>query len=158
MEKIEQFCFKILEKIHLKKLVDIYKKNIAVMRYLIFGVLTTIINIVVYSLCFYILKIPNLISNIIAWIMAVIVAYLTNRKYVFDSKANTSKEIFIEVMSFTASRLATLGVDEAIMFFTVDKWGWNGLIMKIISNIIVIILNYVFSKVFVFKKEKNENN
>lgn len=153
MEKLEELCFKVLEKIKLKKLVEIYKSHISVMRYLIFGVLTTVINIVVYSIGLYVLHIPNLISNVIAWILSVTVAYLTNRKYVFDSKANNLKTIFIEVISFFASRLVTLGVDEAIMFVTVDKLLWNGLVMKIISNIIVIILNYVLSKLVVFRKK-----
>ena len=153
MERIEEFCFKILGKLKLKKLVEIYKTHIEVMRYLIFGALTTVINILTYYICLYILHIPNLISNIIAWILSVIVAYLTNRKYVFDSKAEAPKAIIIEVISFFASRIATLLVDEGIMYITVDKFLWNGLLMKIISNIIVIILNFVLSKLVVFRKK-----
>ena len=153
MEKIEEVCFKVLEKLKLKKIVNFYKLHISIMRYLIFGVLTTIINIVTYFVCVYMLHIPNLISNIIAWILSVLVAYLTNRKYVFDSKAEMPKEILIEVISFFASRIATLGVDEGIMFITVDKWLWNGLLMKIITNIIVIILNFILSKLVVFRKK-----
>ena len=153
IEKIEEFFLKILEKIGLKRLTDWYRAHIEVMRYLVFGVLTTAINIIVYSICFYGLKIENLVSNIIAWILSVVFAYITNRKYVFDSKANTFKAICIEVFSFFASRLITLGVDEGIMFVTVDKWQWNGLLMKIVSNIIVIILNYIFSKIIIFRKK-----
>ena len=153
MEKIEDFFLKILEKIKLKKLADSYRTHRQVMRYLIFGVLTTIINIITYSICFYILNINNLISNVIAWIIAVIFAYITNRKYVFDSKANTNKDIIKEIARFFASRLITLGVDELIMYVTVDNWSWNALLMKILSNIIVIILNFVFSKLIVFKKK-----
>ena len=153
MEKIEDFFLRILEKIKLKKVADSYRTHIQVMRYLIFGVLTTIINIISYTICFYALKINNLISNVIAWIIAVIFAYVTNRKYVFDSKANTNKDIIKEIARFFASRLITLGVDEFIMYITVDNWGWNALVMKILSNIIVIILNFVFSKLIVFKKK-----
>ena len=153
MEKIEEFFLKILEKIKLKKLADEYRSHLQVMRYLIFGVLTTIINIIIYSICFYLLKINNLTSNVIAWILAVIFAYITNRKYVFDSKANTNKDIIKEIARFFASRLITLGVDELIMYVTVDNWSWNALLMKILSNIIVIILNFVFSKLIVFKKK-----
>ncbi len=151
IEKIENFCLNILEKIHLKKIADLYRFHISVMRYLIFGVLTTIINIVTYAICYNILRIPNLISNTIAWILSVVVAYLTNRKSVFNSKANTKKEIFIEIIRFFASRIATLILDQAIMFITVDKFGWNSILMKIISNIIVIIANFVLSKLVVFK-------
>ena len=153
MERIEEFCFNILEKLKMTKLVNLYKSHIEVMRYLIFGALTTIINIVVYAITYNIFKIPNLVSNIFAWISAVIVAYLTNRGYVFHSKAKTSKDFFIEISSFFASRLVTLGVDEYIMLLTVDKWHWNAILMKITANIIVIILNFIFSKIFVFKKK-----
>ena len=151
IEKIESFCLNILEKIHLKKIADLYRDNISVMRYLIFGVLTTIINIVIYALCYNILNIPNLISNTIAWFISVTVAYLTNRKSVFNSNANTKKEVLVEIIRFFVSRLATLALDQAIMFITVEKFGWNSILMKVISNIIVIIANFVLSKLVVFK-------
>ena len=151
IEKIENFCLKILEKIHLKKIADLYRNYVSVMRYLIFGVITTIINIVTYVLCYNILNIPNLISNSIAWVISVLVAYLTNRKSVFNSNANTRREVFIEIIRFFVSRLATLVLDQAIMFITVDKFGWNSILMKIVSNIIVIIANFILSKLVVFK-------
>ncbi len=156
MEKVEKVFFKILEKIKLVKIVDWYKSHIEVMRYLIFGVLTTAINIISYSIFYYFLGIENIISNVIAWIVSVIFAYLTNRKYVFESKANTIKTMIVEIFSFFASRLVTLGIDEAIMYVTVDKWQWNGLLMKILSNILVIILNFIFSKLIVFKKNRGK--
>lgn len=155
MEKIEDFFLNILDRIKLKKLADLYRAHREVMRYLVFGVLTTIINIVAYAVFYYGLKVPNLISNIIAWILSVIVAYLTNKGYVFHSEANTGKEILKEVSSFFASRIATLGIDELIMYIGVNLLNLNGTIMKIISNIVVIILNFIFSKLFVFKKKKN---
>ena len=151
IEKIENFCLKVLDNIHLKKIADIYRTHISIMRYLIFGVLTTIINIVTYAICYNILNIPNLISNSIAWIISIIVAYLTNRKSVFDSKASTKKEIFVEITSFFISRLITLGLDQAIMYITVDKFRWNNILMKIISNVIVIVANFILSKLVVFK-------
>ena len=151
IEKIENFCLKILEKIHLKKIADLYRNYVSVMRYLIFGVITTIINIVTYVLCYNILNIPNLISNSIAWVISVLVAYLTNRKSVFNSNANTRREVFIEIIRFFVSRLATLVLDQAIMFITVDKFGWNSILMKVVSNIIVIIANFILSKLVVFK-------
>ena len=109
--------------------------------------------IVVYAFCFYVLGINNIVSNVIAWTLAVIVAYLTNRGYVFHSEASTKKAVIKEIILFFVSRLFTLGVDELIMFVSVDKWGWNGLLMKIISNIIVIILNFILSKVVIFTKK-----
>lgn len=153
VDKIEEFCLKILEKIGLKKLADLYRKHQEGMRYLIFGALTTIVNIVVYSLLYYSLHISNATSNVIAWIVAATAAYITNKYYVFNSKVNTKIELLKEIAYFYGCRLLTLVIDEGIMIITVDKWGWNGLLMKVLANIIVIILNFVFSKILIFKKK-----
>ena len=152
IDKIEEFFLKILEKIHLKKLADWYRKHKEGMRYLIFGALTTLVNIVAYSILYYTLHINNAISNVLAWIIGATFAYITNKLYVFDSKVNTKKELLKEIVYFYGCRLLTLAVDEGIMIFTVDKLGWNALLMKIIANIIVIILNFIFSKILIFKK------
>lgn len=154
MKMIEKIFLNFLEKIHLKKLADIYRKNITVMRYLILGVLTTVINIAIFAICFKVLKVPNIPSNIIAWIGAVMFAYITNRKAVFNSKATNIKEILREIVTFFASRLLTLGVDLVIMHVTVTVWNLNEMIMKILANIIVIILNFILSKLIVFRKKK----
>ena len=154
-EAVENFGLLILEKIHLKVLADFYRKHIEGMRYLICGALATAVNIGVYSLFYYPLHVSNGISNIIAWVVAAIFAYITNRVIVFDSQVNSKKGIAKEIISFFGCRLLTLAVDEAIMIFTVDKLGWNGFLMKVIANIIVIILNFIFSKILIFKKEQN---
>ncbi len=156
IDKIEEFFLKILEKIHLKKLADWYRKHKEGMRYLIFGALTTLVNIVAYSILYYTLHINNAISNVLAWIIGATFAYITNKLYVFDSKVNTKKELLKEIVYFYGCRLLTLAVDEGIMIFTVDKLGWNALLMKIIANIIVIILNFIFSKILIFKKNKRK--
>ena len=123
------------------------------MRYLIFGALTTLVNIVAYSILYYAFHINNATSNIIAWIIGATFAYITNKLYVFNSKVNTKIELLKEILYFYGCRLLTLVIDEAIMIVTVDKFGWNALLMKIIANIIVIILNFVFSKILIFKKK-----
>ena len=156
IDKIEEFFLKLLEKIHLKKLADWYRKHKEGMRYLIFGALTTLVNIVAYSILYYTLHINNAISNVLAWIIGATFAYITNKLYVFDSKVNTKKELLKEIVYFYGCRLLTLAVDEGIMIFTVDRLGWNALLMKIIANIIVIILNFVFSKILIFKKNKRK--
>ena len=153
VDKIEEFFLKILEKIHLKKIADMYRAHKEGMRYLVFGALTTLVNIVAYAILYYIFHIDNAISNAIAWVIGAIFAYVTNKLYVFNSKVNTKKELLREIVSFFGCRLATLAVDEGIMILTVDKFGWNALLMKIIANIIVIILNFVFSKIIIFKKK-----
>ena len=153
IDKIEEFFLKILEKIHLKKIADWYRSHKEGMRYLVFGALTTIVNILAYSILYYICHIDNAISNVIAWIAGATFAYITNKLYVFNSKVNNKKELFKEIVYFYGCRLLTLAFDEGIMIFTVDKLGWNALLMKIVSNIIVIVLNFIFSKILIFKKK-----
>ncbi|MBR0427973.1 MAG: GtrA family protein [Clostridia bacterium] len=153
IDKLEEFCLKILEKIHLKKLADWYRKHKEGMRYLIFGALTTIVNIIAYAVLYYLFHISNAVSNILAWIIGATFAYITNKLYVFNSKVNTKKELLKELVYFYGCRLLTLAIDEGIMIVAVDKLGWNALLMKIIANIIVIILNFVFSKILIFKKQ-----
>ena len=153
VDKIEKFSLKVLEKIGLKKLANWYREHQEGMRYLVFGALTTFVNILAYSLLYYIVHISNATSNVIAWILGVMFAYITNKLYVFNSKTNTKLEFIKEITSFVGCRLLTLVIDEGIMIITVDNWGWNGLLMKIIANIIVIILNFIFSKILIFKKK-----
>lgn len=155
IDKIEEFGLKILEKMHLKKLADWYRKHQEGMRYLVFGALTTLVNIVAYSILYYTLHINNATSNVIAWIIGATFAYITNKLYVFNSKVNSKKELLKEIVYFYGCRLLTLAVDEGSMILTVDKFGWNALLMKIIANIIVIILNFVFSKILIFKDKDN---
>lgn len=155
IDKIENFALNILEKLHLKSLANWYRKHQEGMRYLIFGALTTLVNIIAYAILYYVFHIENSISNVIAWIIGATFAYITNKLYVFNSKVNTRKELIKEIVYFYGCRLLTLAVDEGIMILTVDKFGWNALLMKILANIIVIILNFIFSKILIFRKETN---
>ena len=91
-------------------------------------------------------------STIIAWAVAIMTAYLTNRKWVFESKVKGVKAVFLEMGTFFLFRLATGVLDVLFMFITVDVLDLNDMIMKFISNIIVVILNYVFSKLIIFRK------
>lgn len=105
-----------------------------------------------YYICSSLLKLGTIPANVIAWILAVLFAYLTNRKWVFESYALTIKDIINEIIAFFSCRLLTGILDIVIMYIFVDIYSMNGMIIKCISNIIVIILNYVASKLFVFKK------
>ena len=154
IDKIEEFFLKIAEKIGLKKLADWYRKHKEGMRYLVFGLLTTLLNLLIFTICCRIIKIQVVISNIISWIIAVLFAYVTNKLYVFDSKVIQKKELAREIISFFYARIVTLVIETIFLWITVIKLGLNEIIMKIIANIIVIILNFVFSKIFIFKKEK----
>ncbi len=160
IDKIEEFCLKILEKIGLKGLASWYRKHQEGMRYLVFGALSTIVNIAVYSIFSAILlkglsneTLKVNISEIVAFIAAVLFAYITNKLYVFNSKTNGIKELAREIGSFLGCRIFT----EIISILMMNAAVWlsiNDILMKVISNIVVIILNFVFSKILIFKEKK----
>lgn len=122
--------------------------------YLIFGVLTTIINIAVYRLS-TIVGIAYWIANIVAWIAGVIFAFVTNKLFVFESRSLQPVVVLKEAVSFTTARLLSGVFDMAFMVVAIEMIGMDDFYAKIISNIFVIILNYIFSKLFVFKNSKN---
>lgn len=136
----------------------VLNKNKEIVMYIIFGFLTTIISILTYYILTITFLNPNnnlqlQIANILSWIAGVTFAYFTNRKYVFHS-SNDNK--LLEASQFVGSRIITLILDMLIMGIGVTVLAFNDKIIKIISQIIVIILNYIFSKLFVFKKH-NDN-
>ncbi len=139
----------------MEKIKKLLKKYKFIILYGIFGVLTTIINIVTYALCYDMFNISNVVSNIIAWILSVLFAFITNKIWVFESKCFDFKIFIKELWNFIVCRLATGALDLGIMYVGVDLLKGPALILKIASNIIVIILNYVMSKLFVFKKGSN---
>ena len=153
-DMLEDFFLNILKIIGLTKIVNWYKKHQEGMRYLIFGGISTIINIIVFVLLEYI-GLSTLVSNTLAWIISVIFAYFTNKICVFHVSLNSKKELIREISSFLGCRVFTLIIDEIYMYITIDIFNLNSILMKIISNIIVIVLNFIFSKLFIFKKKNN---
>lgn len=136
----------------MEKIVRLIKKYRELILYGIFGVLTTVVNIVTYMVCYNRLGISNVVSNVIAWILSVLFAYVTNKIWVFESRAMEPKVLLYEMGSFFGCRLATGLLDLAIMYVAVDLLALNSMWMKCISNVLVIIANYVASKLFIFKK------
>ena len=134
----------------MKSIKEIFLKYKSVILYILFGGLTTLVNIVVYFACSC-LKFSTAASTLTAWIISVLFAYITNRKYVFDSKSQGVKSVFKEISNFFLSRFATGLLDLAVMLLFVDILNFNGMLIKVISNIVVIILNYVLGKFLVFK-------
>ncbi len=139
----------------MKKIKDLFIKYQEIISYLIFGVLTTVISLATYYLLVYTILDPNKgfelqIANIISWIAAVTFAYFTNRKYVF--KSNKEKRLK-EAFNFYLSRLSTLLIDMFLMWLLVTKLSFNDKVIKMIVQIVVIVLNYVFSKFLVFGKQ-----
>lgn len=133
------------------KLLKKYKEQIL---YILFGGLTTLINIIAYQMLFVVMSYSNTFSNVVSLIISVLFAYITNKFYVFESKDNSIKTLLREILSFFSCRAITGIIDIFFMFICVDILFLPALIMKIISNVFVIVVNYVFSKLFVFKGER----
>ncbi len=123
-----------------------------VIPYLFFGVCTTMTNIVVYWLCSHVLHLGTMPSTVTAWIISVLFAYITNRKWVFRSTAESFSEILRELSEFFLCRLATGFVDWGCMYIFAEKMGLNDVMIKTLANVLVIILNYIASKLIIFNK------
>lgn len=132
---------------------NLMKKYWDVIPYLFFGVCTTVVNVISYWVCAHALTLKTMLSTIIAWILAVLFAYVTNRKWVFHSDVHEAKDICKEMTSFFGCRLATGIVDWLSMFVFVELLGANDVFVKLAANIVVIVLNYVASKLIIFKKK-----
>lgn len=124
--------------------------------YIIFGVLTTVVNLLVYGLFYYNLNCTNILSTIIAWIAAVAFAFITNKLFVFESKSMEKKTVFYELMTFVMCRVGTGVLEVGGMWLLVDVLILPAMLMKLFINVAVIVLNYVASKLVIFKKAKEK--
>jgi len=125
-----------------------------VVSYLIFGILTTLINIISYGLIAKVLEIDYKLATSIAWFLSVIFAFVTNKLYVFNSKSFQMKAVTKEFFSFIFFRLLSYFIDLLIMIIMVEWSKLDDLFAKVIANIIVVIINYFASKLFIFKAPK----
>lgn len=126
----------------------------AVLLYLLFGAMTTFVNIIAYWLMAHYFNFTVMSSTVIAWVLAVSFAYFTNRTWVFESSTRSIRFIAYEVFSFFSCRLASGAIDWGIMFVFVSMLQWNDVIVKAAANVLVIILNYISSKLIVFNKRR----
>lgn len=138
----------------MNSLLGLLKKYKSFIAYVVFGVLTTAINIVTYAVCYEHLHIANVPSNILAWTFAVAFAFITNKLWVFGSKNMSLRTILNELWKFITARLAVGLVDLAIMYVAVDICHGPGVVFKVIAGIVTIILNFVLSKLVVFRKAR----
>ena len=146
----------------MKKIIELYKKYEELINYLVMGVLATVVNLAVkYGLLFTILDASNAtqlqIAVIISWVAACLFAYFTNRKFVFKSK---SEKILKEFTAFVSARIFTLILEMLIMFIFVTLLKLNSdlwvVIWSLVAQVVVIVVNYVLSKLVIFKKEKKD--
>ena len=124
-----------------------------ILSYLFFGALTTLVNYLVYFPCYNLLHLSTVVSNVIAWVVAVAFAYLTNKPFVFKSHDWSLKTVAPELAKFVGCRVGSGLLETALLFLTVDLLRWNGNLMKITLSVMVVILNYVGSKLLVFRKK-----
>ena len=124
-----------------------------VLSYLIFGVLTTVVNYCVYLPVYNILGLSASVSNVIAWVVAVAFAYLTNKPFVFRSHDWSAKTVIPELTKFVGCRVASGAAETLILLVSVDILHWNGNIWKLVTSVLVVVMNYVASKLVVFKKK-----
>lgn len=141
----------------IEQIKNLYIKYKEIINYLIFGVLTTIVNFVVYFIFARVIGLEEILSNTIAWILSVLFAYITNKIYVFDSKNTSVIQIIKEVTSFVGCRILSGVIDVVLFAFLVKTLNMNDLIVKFINQVIVTVMNYVFSKLIIFKKDDTNN-
>ena len=136
-------------------LISLFKKYREIIMYLIFGVLTTVVSLVVYFVCTKtVLSAEDAFqlqaANVISWFVSVMFAFVTNRLFVFESKGRWTLEMF----KFYSSRVSTLLLDMLLMFVLVTLIGVNDMVSKVVVRVVVIVANYVLSKLLVFKEDK----
>lgn len=136
----------------LQKLKSLVKNHWDIVTYLFFGVLTTAVNYLVYLPVYNLLHFSASVSNAIAWVAAVAFAYLTNKPFVFKSHDWSRQTVIPELTKFVSYRLGSGILETLILLLTVDLLGWNGNIWKLVTSVLVVVLNYIASKLLVFKK------
>ena len=135
-----------------------YKKNKEVLMYLFFGGLCFLVSVFTYAYFNVTLGINELLANILSWIIAVTFAFVTNKIWVFHSKNDSFGEFMREMTAFYGGRVVTLVMEEAILFLFITVLGLNSILVKIVAQVVVIVLNYVISKLFVFKEKETADS
>ena len=137
----------------IQKLRTLFEKYWDIVSYLFFGVLTTVVTYLIYLPVFNFCGLSAAVSNMIAWVGAVAFAYLTNKPFVFQSHDWSAKTVIPELTKFVSCRLASGVMETLILLLTVDCLHWNGNLWKLVTQALVIIINYVGSKLLVFRKK-----
>ena len=130
----------------------ILKKHRETILYLFFGTFTTLVNIVSYLFFTRVILFNFMVANALAWILAVLFAYVTNKFFVFESKRIELIFLFKEFLFFVSFRLLSGIIEMIIMYIMIDLFFVNDITVKVFTNIIVIVLNYLFSKMIIFRK------
>ena len=136
----------------LRNFYDLYAKYKSILLYIFFGGLTTVVSIGSFIFFDDGMQMDPLVANILSWVCAVLFAYVTNRVWVFASKAK-GMQILKEMVTFFAGRLLTLGLEEILLLVFVTWLAFDSTLIKVLGQIVVLVLNYVISKLLVFRKK-----
>ena len=137
----------------MNKLKELFCRHREIILYLVFGVGTTAIDFAVSLSLVYLLDVNLYVSKVIAWICAVAFAYLTNRIFVFQSENKSAKSVILEAGEFVTGRLISLGLQELMMAILYEGAKMREWVVLVLSSVLVIILNYIFGKLLVFRKK-----
>ena len=137
----------------IQKIRNLIETHWDIVSYLFFGVCTTIVNYLIYIPCYNFLHLSATVSNMIAWMVAVAFAYLTNKPFVFKSNDWSARTVVPELTRFIGCRIGSGAAETVILLVTVDLLGWNGNIWKLVTQVMVVVLNYIGSKLLVFRNK-----
>ena len=137
----------------IQKIRTLIEKHWDIVSYLFFGVCTTIVNYLIYIPCYNLLGMSASVSNMVAWVVAVAFAYLTNKPFVFKSNDWSASTVVPELTKFVGCRIGSGVAETIVLFLAVDLLGWNGNIWKLVTQVMVTVMNYVASKLVVFRKK-----
>ena len=137
-----------------KRICELVKKHRDILSYLFFGGLTTVVSYLIYLPCYNWLGLTAGISNVLSWIGAVLFAFLTNKPFVFKSHDWSAKVVWPEFGKFVSCRIGSGLLETGILFVTADMLCWNGNWMKVVTSVLVVVLNYFGSKLLVFANKK----
>lgn len=125
-----------------------------IVKYLFIGGCTTVVSLASYFIFANVVEMHYQVANVLSWILAVIFAYITNKTFVFRSKYTGIKSTLLEMGGFVSFRLASLAVEIISMYFFVQIWKIDDNVVKLMNQVIVTVLNYIFSKFFIFQNKK----
>lgn len=136
-------------------MIKLIKKYNNIIKYLINGGVTTVINFSAYLFLERVLDVHYLVANLIAWILSVIYAFITNKIIVFKDERSTFPQVLRQFMIFTGLRAVSFGLEELSMLIFITQLRFNDIAVKLIIAVAIVITNYIFSKFIIFKNKKD---
>ena len=137
-----------------RKCLEMYRKYKEVILYIFFGGLCTVVSIGSFAWCDVVMRMDPLIANVISWILAVTFAYFTNRTWVFESETHGLKNMLREAVGFYGGRVLTLIMEEVVLLIFINELGLPSIGVKVFAQVLVMVANYVISKLIVFRKTR----